>query len=160
MGLVGFAPSQKIRMTLVCSSHLIVKEMFLTCTALLGVPETNLSGCTGHFLPLLLTDTLGIEKEDCSAWVKHIWVAGRACLWQCRKEDVMQCLSECQRELSSGDWIGGLEDCWAAQRSEVADWVYHRRGRNHITQGSSKAIVFWLAMRKGIPFKEATAFLQ
>lgn len=63
-------------MTSACSGHLIAEEMFLTRTALLGVPETNLSGCTGHFLPLLLRDALGIAKENCSAWVKGI------CGWQ------------------------------------------------------------------------------
>lgn len=51
-------------------------EVFLTCTALLGVPETKLSGCTGHVLSVLLTDALGIAKKNCSAWVKHI------CEWQ------------------------------------------------------------------------------
>lgn len=133
--------------------------MFLTHTALLGVTETNLSACTGHFLSVLLTDALGglhlfatcfqIARENCSAWVKHIC----ECRWQCRKEGAMQCLSEWQSWAGAGLDTRSWGLCQAAQRSEVAKWVYHRRGGSHITQGSSEAIVFWLARRKGITFK-------
>ena len=55
MGVVGFAPSQIIKMTSACTGQLTAEKVFLTCTALLGVPETNpscikkLLGCTGHF---------------------------------------------------------------------------------------------------------------
>lgn len=55
MGLVGFGLSQIKLMTHACTGQLIVEKVFLTCTVLLGVPETNFScinkfsGCTGHF---------------------------------------------------------------------------------------------------------------
>lgn len=55
MGLVGFAPSQIIKMTHACTGQLVAEKVFLTCTVLLGVPETNVScinkfsGYTGHF---------------------------------------------------------------------------------------------------------------
>lgn len=55
MGLGGFAPSQTAKMTPARTGQLIAEKVFLTCTALPGVPETNLScinqlsGYTGHF---------------------------------------------------------------------------------------------------------------